>query len=90
MRDGVMLYTVILVPVSESQPYPFLINRTPYSADSRLPAENGLISLSDQFAYANLAAEGYIFVFQDIRGNSKVKEPCRFISPLFIGNKRVR
>ena len=40
MRDGVQLYTVILTPVNNSQTYPFLIQRTPYSADSRLPSEN--------------------------------------------------
>ena len=82
MRDGVKLYTVILVPVSESQPYPFLITRTPYSADSRLPAENGLISLTDQFAYANLAADGYIFIFQDIRGKFKSEGSMQIHQPI--------
>ena len=71
MRDGVALYTVILSPVDHSRAYPFLIQRTPYSADSRLPAENGVISLTDGFSYATMAADGYIFVFQDIRGKFK-------------------
>jgi putative CocE/NonD family hydrolase len=68
MRDGVKLYTVILSPVSESETYPFLITRTPYGADAGLPPENGLISLTSRFSYPNMAADGYIFVFQDVRG----------------------
>ncbi len=31
MRDGVHLFTSIYVPKDTSKPYPFLINRTPYS-----------------------------------------------------------
>ena len=31
MRDGVHLFTSIYVPKDTSRPYPFLINRTPYS-----------------------------------------------------------
>ena len=71
MRDGVQLYTVILTPVNNSQTYPFLIRRTPYSADSGLPSENGITSITDEFDYANMVADGYIFVFQDIRGKYK-------------------
>ena len=32
MRDGVKLYTIIYVPKDQSQKYPFLIERTPYSS----------------------------------------------------------
>ena len=31
MRDGVRLFTAVYVPKDSSRPYPFLINRTPYS-----------------------------------------------------------
>ena len=31
MRDGVRLFTVVYTPKDASQPYPFLITRTPYS-----------------------------------------------------------
>ena len=31
MRDGVHLFTAVYVPKDTSHPYPFLINRTPYS-----------------------------------------------------------
>ncbi len=60
MRDGVKLYTKIYVPSDQQEPLPFLVLRTPYGADD----------LEEEFdAYlASLAGEGYIFVFQDIRG----------------------
>jgi putative CocE/NonD family hydrolase len=61
MRDGVKLHTVIFRPVKAEGALPFLIMRTPYGA----PA-SGRVLAAD--AYRELAAEGYIFVFQDIRG----------------------
>jgi len=82
MRDGIKLYTVILSPVNASQPYPFLLTRTPYSADSRLPAENGLVRLTDQFAYPNMAVDGYIFIFQDIRGKFKSEGSMQIHQPI--------
>lgn len=81
MRDGVQLNTVILSPADHSDTYPFLIMRTPYSADSQLPAD-GTISLSDQFNYASMTAEGYIFVFQDIRGKFKSQGSMQIHQPI--------
>ncbi len=64
MRDGVKLFTVIFTPNNVAEPVPILIERTPYgSEDSYSP---------DQSAYLkDMAAEGYIFVMQDIRGRYK-------------------
>ena len=64
MRDGVKLYTVIYFPKDQSQPYPFLMVRTPYSAG---PYGN------DKYRQAigpntALMKEKYIFVYQDVRG----------------------
>src|SRR5262245_25274184 len=61
MRDGVKLYTTIYVPKKLEGPLPFILLRTPYGIDSRGPRalQNHLKDLAD---------EGYIFVFQDIRG----------------------
>jgi putative CocE/NonD family hydrolase len=61
MRDGVRLNTVIFTPKIRNEPLPFLILRTPYGA-SRNPAPDKVDYLKD------LAADGYIFVLQDIRG----------------------
>lgn len=59
MRDGVKLNTVICTPRQQKEPLPFIMIRTPYGATNRSPLT----------AYTrDLAEEGYIFVFQDIRG----------------------
>ena len=59
-RDGVKLHTVIFTPKSAAGSLPILLERTPYGARS---TEKALLS-----AYQHLAADGYIFAFQDIRG----------------------
>jgi putative CocE/NonD family hydrolase len=58
-RDGVRLNTSICEPAGQHEALPFLIMRTPYSvaADTMVRPD-----------YRFLAADGYIFVFQDIRG----------------------
>jgi uncharacterized protein len=64
MRDGVKLHTVIFMPKDAAGPLPFLLMRTPYGApESPLPLKAA--------PYHELVAEGYIFVFQDIRGRYK-------------------
>lgn len=64
MRDGAKLFTVIFVPKNAQPPLPFLIMRTPYGAPS---SPRPLMSES----YKELVDEGYIFVYQDIRGRYK-------------------
>jgi len=61
MRDGVRLHTVVFSPKSAAGPLPFLFMRTPYGVPGSPKA------LADG-TYDELVAEGYIFVFQDIRG----------------------
>ena len=64
MRDGVHLFTSVYVPKDSSQPYPFLIDRTPYSvAPYGVDAYRTRLGPSPDFDRA-----GYIFVFQDVRG----------------------
>jgi uncharacterized protein len=71
MRDGTKLFTVVYVPKDASKPYPFLINRTPYSAGVQADGELHYgedwypkqIGPSMEFEDA-----GYIFVKQDVRG----------------------
>jgi putative CocE/NonD family hydrolase len=71
MRDGVKLYTIILIPEAEEQ-MPMLLTRTPYGASQSSSPEQGrhlesaLHSGDDIFADA-----GYIRVFQDIRGRHR-------------------
>jgi uncharacterized protein len=64
MRDGVKLYTAIYIPKDHSHPYPFLMERTPYSAG---PYGDTLYrgSLGPN---RTLMHEMSIFVYQDVRG----------------------
>jgi hypothetical protein len=63
MRDGVKLFTKIFTPKNQSGPLPFVFRRTPYGID-------GAAGSFTRY-YKALADEGYIFVFQDIRGKFK-------------------
>jgi putative CocE/NonD family hydrolase len=65
MRDGKRLFTAVYVPKElAGGPYPFLMERTPYSVgpygEDQYPRHLGP---SDEFDKS-----GYIFVFQDVRG----------------------
>ncbi len=64
MRDGKKLFTAVYVPKDDTQTYPFLLMRTPYSCqpygvdkypDTLRPGEKYMKA-------------GYIFVYQDVRG----------------------
>jgi putative CocE/NonD family hydrolase len=61
MRDGVKLHAVILRPKDEKAALPFLMERTPYGVDGY--TTEGLNRTKPE-----LAASGYIWVFEDIRG----------------------
>jgi len=64
MRDGKRLFTSVYVPKDDSKTYPFLLKRTPYSVKpygaDQYPENLGPSPL--------FAKEGYIFVYQDVRG----------------------
>src|SRR6185295_13582817 len=66
MRDGVRLFTVIYTPAMTGK-FPFMIERTPYGALNA----NDSFDFSPYPGYAEMAKDGYIFVFQDIRGKYK-------------------
>jgi putative CocE/NonD family hydrolase len=64
MRDGAKLFTAIYEPKDASQKYPIMLNRTPYSV-----APYGAANYRPSLGPDNLfAREGYIFVYQDVRG----------------------
>jgi uncharacterized protein len=64
MRDGVRLFTAIYEPKDASQKYPVLLDRTPYSVGPYGP-DNFKASLGPDELFPR---EGYIFVYQDVRG----------------------
>jgi len=61
MRDGVKLHTILWSPKQVKGKLPFLLQRTQYGVQR--------YSSPEKFGYVqDLAADGYFFVYQDIRG----------------------
>jgi len=81
MRDGVRLFTVVFSPADNSKPFPLLIHRTPYGADSPLKVDSTL-SAESFGALEPMAREGYIFIYQDIRGKFKSEGTMQIHMPL--------
>ncbi|MEP6615891.1 MAG: CocE/NonD family hydrolase [Ginsengibacter sp.] len=81
MRDGVKLFTLILSPAKETSNLPILIQRTPYGANFGKDTDT-TIDIPSQIYFANMAKEGYIFVFQDIRGKYKSEGNMQIHQPL--------
>ncbi len=66
MRDGVRLQTVMFTPKQASGPLPILLRRTPYGVPDSASA------MPSSYVYDEpLFADGYIIVFQNIRGRFK-------------------
>ncbi len=87
MRDGIKLFTVILSPVGNTHPLPVLITRTPYGADIPVK-EDSTVNITGIPYYGNMAREGYIFVFQDIRGKYKSEGTMEIHQPLIHATKK--
>ena len=78
MRDGVKLNTVIFQPKNNSAAYPFLFSRTPYGvSDMGNPLRTDYVK--------DMAVDGYVFVYQDIRG--RYKSEGKFEMQRFTRNK---
>jgi uncharacterized protein len=64
MRDGKKLFTAVYTPRDTSRAYPIMMQRTPYGIDpygsDKYP---NILGPSDE-----LAREGFIFAYQDVRG----------------------
>jgi len=82
MRDGVRLFTIILIPRAKES-MPILLTRTPYGVSKRTPPEKGprlrnaLPLGEDVFAEAN-----YILAFQDVRGKYRSEGQYQMTMPL--------
>lgn len=64
MRDGVKLNTVIFTPRNVAEKLPILFERTPYGvSDMDYPNKSNYVK--------DMARDGYIFAYQDIRGRYK-------------------
>ncbi len=84
MRDGVKLFTIVYTPKDETKKYPVLFNRTPYNV-APYGAEMGFSFRRGLFPA--FLREGYIFVFQDVRGRFMSEGNFRHMPP-FIDNKK--
>ncbi|HMP03782.1 MAG TPA: CocE/NonD family hydrolase [Gemmatales bacterium] len=76
MRDGVKLFTSIYAPRDTSRTYPILMLRTPYSV-----APYGETLRPSVGPSASMAEDGYIFVYQDVRGCFMSEGQFRNLTP---------
>lgn len=65
MRDGVKLYTQVYEPIDKSEKYPIMLKRTPYNITSYWGKDAYIDLLGPSMHFTK---EGYIFVYQDVRG----------------------
>ncbi len=63
MRDGVKLYTQVYTPKDKTQDYPIILFRTPYSVRYYGPKHFRRVFFNEAYT-----REGFIFVYQDVRG----------------------
>ena len=84
MRDGVKLYTIVYSPKDTSNKYPLLLFRTPYNI---APYGTEMGFSPRRGLSAAFMREGYIFVFQDVRGRFMSEGIFRHMTP-FVDNKK--
>jgi uncharacterized protein len=71
MRDGVHLQTVVITKSDQAQPLPILLTRTPYGVPTQKMFDEGAAKEGPDWvpvSWKELAEDGYIFVFQNLRG----------------------
>ncbi len=66
MRDGVKLYTQVYTPKDKTQDYPIILFRTPYSVRYYGPKHFRSVFFNEAYT-----REGFIFIYQDVRGKFK-------------------
>lgn len=82
MRDGVRLYTQVYLPKDGRQAYPILLMRDMYGVGNYENTYRKRLGPSDLFT-----KEGFIFVYQDIRGRFKSEGDFLVLRP-YLPNKR--
>ena len=78
MRDGTHLYTAIYEPTDSHDRHPILMARTPYGCHPYGKEMENLFAPS----LAHYAREGYIFVFQDVRGTTMSEGTYENVRPV--------
>ena len=77
MRDGVRLFTSVLVPKDTSTTYPILLTRTPFGVSPYGVDEQGAFSLQSEA----LLRAGYLFARQDVRGRLMSEGTFAHVTP---------
>ena len=80
MRDGVRLFTLVYVPKDHSRQWPILLNRTCYNASNY--GQYNLHGHPSDY----LVRDGYILVFQDVRGRYMSEGTFTNMTPNIPGN----
>ena len=84
MRDGTKLFTVVLLPSNSTRPLPFLIQRTPYGADIDLKNDSLYVDkLPGGHWLKSMLRDGYLLVWQDMRGKFKSEGTFEMNRPLY-------
>ena len=84
MRDGVKLFTTIYAPKDKSKTYPILMQRTCYSVEPY-----GLDKYEKSLGPSKyLMQDGFIFVYQDVRGRWMSEGEFNNMTPNIPGNDR--
>ena len=82
MRDGIRLFTAIYTPKDLSKKHPILLSRTPYTV-----SPYGEDMYKTRFQNMTLARQGYIFVFQDVRGRWMSESEFVDVRPIVANRK---
>src|SRR4051795_9695617 len=81
MQDGTHLQTAIFRPLEQHEPLPILLQRTPYGVPED---EKNLARPS----WKELLEDGYIVVFQNIRGRFKSEGTFQMANPSQANNRK--
>jgi len=79
VRDGAQLFTSIYVPRDTTRRYPVLMSRTPYSVSPYGADYKAALGPSGNRKWVE---DGYIFVYQDVRGRNFSEGVFRDMTPI--------
>ncbi len=80
MRDGTKVFTAVYSPKDKSKTYPMLMVKTPYSIRP-YGVDNFPTNLGPSGGDNRFAKDGYIFVYQDVRGRFMSEGEFRNMTP---------
>ncbi len=85
MRDGVRLFTCIYEPKDKSTRHPILMNRTCYGSG---PYGEAWMSGLVRPAWSTYVRNGYILVFQDVRGKNMSEGTFEDLRPYIVDKRK--